>query len=380
MNNKTKKYMIKMLISLAILFGLIFGYKAIIHLLNKRFMQAHATPIIYVSSAKANYLPWQPQLKAAGSLRAIMGVNVTTQLAGMVQTIYFTPGAMVKKGEVLVQLNIDPDVAQLHALEANAEIAKITYLRDKAQYKVKAVSKEQLDTDLANVKSTTAQVAQQIAVIAQKTITAPFSGRVGICVVNPGQYINPGQKVTMLQTLDPLYVDFYLPEGQLTQIKLNQPVTITADTFPGKVFTGKITTIDPGLDPDVRNVEVEATIPNPDNLLAPGMFANVTVDSGAPEKNLTVPISAISFNSYGNVVYVIEQNGKDKQGKTILIAKQRFVTTGKKRGDQITVLSGLAVNDQVVTSGQLKLKNGMRVIINNAVKPMDNPAPSFIDT
>lgn len=375
-----KKRMLIMLISVGILFAFIFGYKGVTHLMNKRFMTAHSSPAMYVSTAKAEYLPWQPQLNAAGSLRAVMGVNVTTELAGMVRTIYFTPGAIVNKGDLLVQLDIDPDTAQLHSLEANAEIASITYHRDLAQYKVKGVSKEQVDTDLANLKSANAQVAQQVATIAQKTITAPFTGRVGICVVNPGQYINPGQKVTMLQTLDPMYVDFYLPQQQISQVKINQPVSITVDGYPGKAFTGKITTVDPGLDPDVRNVEVEATIANPDNILAPGMFANVIVNAGSAEQNITLPITAVSFNSYGDVVYVVKQKGQDKNGKPILTANQRFVITGKKRGDQIVISSGIKAGDVVVTSGQLKLKNGSVIMINNTVKPMNNETSTFIDT
>lgn len=363
-----------MLIAVGLLFGFIIIYKWIMHQGVKKMMAAHLASPVYVSTTHPSYLPWQPEIKAAGSLRAVMGVNVTTELAGMVRTIYFTPGAMVKKGDLLVQLDIDPDTAQLHSLEASAEIAKITFKRDSAQYKVKAVSKEQVDTDLANLKSADAQVAQQIATIAQKTITAPFSGRVGICVVNPGQYVNPGQKVTMLQTLDPIYVDFYVPQQQITQLATGQRVKISIDSYPGKVFSGTITTIDPGLDPDVRNVEVEATLSNPDNLLAPGMFANVIADTGAPKDYLTLPISAISFNSYGNVVYLI------KKKNNILTANQRFITTGEKRGDQIVILSGITKTDEVITSGQIKLKNGTHVEINNNIAPMNNPNPTFTDT
>jgi membrane fusion protein (multidrug efflux system) len=374
-----KKPMMWMLICVAILFSLVFGYKKFGNIMQDRFMEKHSSPAVYVSATKVQNLPWQPQLKATGSLRAITGVNVTTELAGMVRIIAFTPGAYVKKDDLLAQLDIAPDVAQLHVYEANAELAKITYERDKAQYAVKAVSKQQLDSDNANLKSTNAQVAQQQAIIEEKTIRAPFSGRVGICQVNPGQYIKPGDTVTMLQTLDPIYVDFYVPQQSIFDLKTGQEATITIDTLPGKNFTGKITTINPGVDPNVRNVEVEATLPNPDSLLTPGMFASVAINIDQPKNYLTLPISAISFNPYGEVIYIIKQTGKDPEGKPILIAKERFVTTGEKRGDQITVLSGLNEGDWVVTSGQLKLKNGSKVIVNNSVIPTDEASPHPID-
>jgi membrane fusion protein (multidrug efflux system) len=374
-----KKPMMWMLIGVIILFGAIFGFKKFVTAAQGRYMKAHSAPIVYVSATKVAYSPWQPQLNATGSIRAITGVNVTTELAGMVRTIAFTPGATVNKGDLLAQLDIAPEVAQLHVYEANAELAKITYERDKAQYAVKAVSKQQLDSDNANLKSTEAQVAQENAIIEQKTIRAPFNGRVGICQINPGQYLKPGDTVTMLQTLDPIYVDFYIPQQSLFELKTGQDTSVVIDTLPGKIFTGKITTINPGVDTNVRNVEVEATLPNPDFLLTPGMFAAVTINIQQPIKYLTLPISAVSFNPYGEVIYIIKQTGTDKDGKPILIAKERFITTGEKRGDQITILSGLEEGDWIVTSGQLKLKNGSRVIVNNTVAPTNDPAPQPVD-
>jgi len=374
-----KKPMLKMLIIVSLLFGCIFGYKTVTGIMMGHYMASMGAPPAYVSAMDVKYYNWQPQLKAAGSLRAVLGVNVTTELAGMVRTIYFTPGAMIKKDDLLVQLDIDPDTAQLHTLQANAELAAITYQRDAAQFKIHAISKAILDSDAANLKSTQAQVAQQAAVIAQKTIRAPFSGRLGISAVNPGQYINPGDKVTMLQTLDPIYADFYVPQQALATIKTGQSVTMTVDTFPHRKFNGVISTIDPGLDSNVRNVEVEATIPNPKFDLAPGMFAAMTVNTGAPTPRLTIPLSAVSFNPYGEVVYVIHETYKNKKSEPILVAKETFVVTGEKRGDQVAILQGLKEGDKVVTSGQLKLKNGSVVIINNAITPGNNPAPTPVD-
>lgn len=363
-----------MLICLGILFGGIFIFKGIIKFLTNRQMAAQSR-VVTVSAMKVGYSFWQPRLKATGSLRAIRGVNVTTELAGMVQSIYFKPGAFVTEGTVLVQLNADSDIGLLHSLEANAELAKITYDRDKKQYDIHAISKQQLDTDAANLKSQRAQVEQQAATVAKKTIRAPFSGRMGISAVNPGQYINTGDKIVTLQTLDPIYVDFYVPQQALTELQVGQNVSLSADTFPGKSFHGKITTIDPLVDQSTRNIEVEATISNPKFELTPGMFARVEVSTGEPQRFLTLPQTAVSFNPYGEIIYVIRESGKDKKGKPILTAHQVFVISGETRGDQVAILKGLKEGDMVVTSGQLKLKNGNQVAINNSIVPSNNPHP-----
>ena len=375
LEEKMKKPMKIMLIALGILFGGIFLYKAFIGLMMKHYFASMQNPAITVSTAKAGYSSWQPQLKAVGSTRAILGINVTAQLGGMITKVYFTPGSIVKQGDILVQQNADPNIAQLHALEANAELAKITYERDKAQYQVKAISKQQLDTDEQNLKSLRAQVAQQAAIVAQLTIKAPFSGRLGISNVNPGQYLQPGDNIVPLQQLDPIYVDFYLPQQAIAQLKTGQSVTIKTDAFPGKTFSGKITTINPIVDTDTRNVEVEATIANPNLELQPGMYTNVIVVTNKPAPRLTVPQSAISFNSYGDIIYVVQEKGKDKKGNPILIANQVFVTTGEARGDQIMILKGIKAGDTIVTSGQLKLRNGSPITVNNKVQPANNPSP-----
>ena len=375
-----KRPMKIMLISLGVFFGSIFLYKIVGHMLMKHFIATASAPAVTVSAIKADFAEWQPKLKSTGSLRATKGVNVTAQLSGMIQTIYFSPGAKVTAGTPLVQQNADPDIAQLHALEANAELARITYGRDKSQFKIHAISKQQLDTDEQNLKNLQAQVEQQKATTIMKTIKAPFTGRLGISHVNPGQYLNPGDVVVMLQTLDPIYVDFYMPQQELAQLKADQEVSIVTNTFPNKVFTGKITTIDPGVDTDNRNVLVEATVANPNDELAPGMYTSVEVNVGAQEPLLTLPQTAITFNPYGDIAYIIkESDQKDKDGKPILIAKQSFVTTGEIRGDQVVVLKGVHPGDLVVTSGQLKLKNGSTVVINNSIQPSNNPSPAVTD-
>ncbi|MCW8397524.1 efflux RND transporter periplasmic adaptor subunit [Legionella sp. PATHC038] len=375
-----KKQIIIMLVAVGILFGLIFGWKAIgNYMMNQYFLQMKS-PAVTVSTMKVEASLWQPTLKSVGSLRARLGVNVTTELAGMVQTILFTPGALVKKGTVLAQLNADAEQGQLRSLQAQVELAKITYKRDKAQYAVRAVSRQTVDTDEWNLRNLEAQVAQQAATVQKKTIRAPFAGQLGINNINPGQYLNVGDTVTTLQALDPLYADFYLPQQELAQLKLGQTVKVVTDTFPEKVFLGKITTIEPIVDSATRNVQVEATISNPDYLLKPGMFTRVEVETGAKQSHLTLPQSAISFNPYGDIVFLVKQSDqKDKNNKPILVVKQVFVTVGETRGDQIAVLKGLHEGDIVVTSGQLKLKNGSHVLINNTIQPSDEASPKVTE-
>jgi membrane fusion protein (multidrug efflux system) len=371
-----KRRMRWMLLILGSLFAAIFIYKGIMGLVLKHFMST-ASKVVTVSSTKVAYATWNTELKAVGSVRAVRGVSITTELAGLVKTIYFTPGATVNAGDRIVDLNTSSDVALLHSLQATAELDKITYNRDVAQLAIKGVSKAVVDTDAANLKSALAQVEQQQATIAKKIIVAPFKGRLGISMVNPGQYLNVGDSVVTLQQLDPIYVDFYVPQQELARLALNQTVAIRIDTFPNEKFTGKITTINPLVDSATRNVEVEATVDNPAARLAPGMFVTVNVDTGAPERYLTLPQTAISFNPYGDIVYIIKKDKKDKHGKVILTVEQSFVKEGRTRGEQVAIIKGVSEGDEVVTSGQLKLKNGYQVTIDNSVVPSDNPAPTL---
>lgn len=372
-----KKPMTIMLIGLAILFGAVIIYKGFIAFLEYRYFASKKNPVYTVSTATVKYQNWQPEVKSVGSLRAIVGVNVTAQLGGMITNIYFKPGTIVKQGTVLVQQNADPDIAQLHALQANAKLALITYNRDKAQYdQAKAVSKQQVDSDYQTLKSDEAQVANQAAIVEKLTIKAPFTGYLGVNNVNPGQFLNPGDAIVTLQSLDPIYVDFYLPQQALSQLRLGEKVHVVSDAYPKDNFTGKITTINPIVDTNTRNVEVEATISNPDFKLLPGMFTDVTVDTNKVQKLLTVPQTAVTFNPYGDIVFLVEDHGKDKKGKDNLTVKQVFVTTGETRGDQITLLKGVKEGNVIVTSGQIKLKNGSRISVNNTVQPSDSIDPS----
>jgi membrane fusion protein (multidrug efflux system) len=371
-----KKRMVIMLLLVGLLLGGIIGFNYFKGYMMKKYMASAPVPPATVSAMTADYADWQLQLQAVGSLRAVRGVDVTTEVAGLVRSIEFKSGQEVKQGQVLVQLNADSDLAQLRALEAAADLANTVYQRDKEQFAAEVISKAQVDNDAADLKSKRAQVAQQAALVEKKTIRAPFAGKLGISTVNPGQYINAGTAVVTLQTIDPIYIDFNLPQQQLPQVSVGQKVTLTTDAYAGTVFEGKVNAINPRVDATTRNVQIEATIANPKRQLLPGMFANVNVLAGEAQRYLTLPQTVLSYNPYGSTVFVIKPSDKqDGNGNKTLTAEQVFVTPGPTRGDQVAILKGIEAGAQVVTSGQVKLRNGMPVVINNKVQPANSPNP-----
>jgi len=373
------KRMVIMLIAVGILFGGIFGYHFFTAEMQKKLMATMEMPPVTVTATKAEFHPWQPELKAVGSLRAVKGVDVTSEVSGLVRTLHFKSGDEIKDGQVLVQLNADADVAQLRSLQAAAELARVVYERDKKQFAVQAVSQAVVDADAADLKSKRALVAQQAALVEKKTIRAPFAGRLGITTVNRGQYINPGDKIVTLQFLNSIYCDFLLPQQELSRIWLGQKVIVTSDTYRGRVFEGLITAINPQVDAATRNFQVEATLANPKRELLPGMYASVEVQAGGAERYLTLPQTAVTYNPYGDTVFIVEEKGKGPDGKPLLIARQTFAVVGSTRGDQVAILKGIKEGDMVVTSGQLKLKNGSSVVINNKVQPANDVAPQPVD-
>ncbi|HOG16438.1 MAG TPA: efflux RND transporter periplasmic adaptor subunit [Syntrophales bacterium] len=379
--NRGKKIlgMIVMLAVVGLVFGGIFGYKAYQARTIRRSMAAMKPPPVTVTARKAEALAWQSELKAVGTLRAVRGVEVTSESEGIVTRVHFRPGEEVAAGQALVQLNADDDIAQLRTLEAAAELAQVVYDRDRKQADIQAVSQATLDADAADLKGRKAQVARQAAIVEKKSIRAPFAGRLGISNVNPGQYVNPGDRIVTLQSLDALYVDFFLPQQELEKISPGLAVSVETDTYPGRTFRGRISTVNPKVDTETRNVQVEATVSNPRHALLPGMFASVRVRIGAAKEYLTLPQTAISYNSYGATVYVVEERGKGLDGRAILAVKQTFVEVGPTRGDQVAVVSGIGKGDTVVTSGQLKLKPGSEVIVDNRVEPSNDAAPRPAD-
>jgi membrane fusion protein, multidrug efflux system len=349
----------------------------VVHNIMKQIAQGKIPqPPVVVTAMKVGTQEWQPQLNSVGSLRALRGVDVTTEIAGLVREIHFKSGDEVNAGSVLIQLNADSDLAQLASLKAAADLAQVTLTRDKVQLAAEAISQAQVDGDEADLKSKRAQAASQQATVDKKTIRAPFSGRLGITLVNPGQYLNPGDKVVTLQTIDPIYIDFNLPQQQISGVSVGQPVTVLSDAYLGQPFSGKVTAIDSKVDTATRNVQIEATVANPKKLLLPGMFGRAAVDSGEKKTYLTLPQTAITYNPYGATVFITADK-KDAKGNPQLQAQQVFVTPGPTRGDQVAILKGISEGATVVTSGQLKLKNGTPLRIDNSAQPLNeqNPTP-----
>lgn len=369
------KRMVLMLVIAGLVFGGIFGFQAFKSRMIKKYLSSQGVPPQTVSTIEAAYQDWQPELSAVGTLRAVRGADLAPEVSGVISAIHFHSGEEVKAGTPLVKLNDAADIAQLESLKAAAKLAELTYRRDQRQLKLQAVSQATVDTDAANLKVAKARVAQQQALIDKKNLRAPFDGRLGLRAVDLGQYVAPGTKLVTLQSLDPMYADFSVPQSSLAEVRTGLKVSATTDALPGEHFEGTIDAIDAKIDPATRNVVVRASLRNPAHHLLPGMFVTVAVDTGVTERRLTLPQTAISFNPYGNTVFVIENKGKQPDGKPKLVATQRFVTTGATRGDQIAVLSGVKDGETVVTAGQLKLRNGVPVIVNNSVQPSNEAAP-----
>lgn len=368
--------MIVMLVVVAVVAGAIVGFNAFKARMIRQFMASNAAPPATVTTLTAELQEWQPQIAAVGSLRAVRGVDVTTEIAGMVRSLHFRSGDEVKAGQLLVQLNADADAAQLRSLQAAADLAARVLERDRAQLAAQTISQAQVDADVADLASKRALVAQQQATLEKKSIRAPFAGKIGITTVNPGQYLNPGDKIVTLQALDPVYADFSLPQRQAADIAVGQAVTIVGDAHPEERFAGRVSAIDPRIDTTTRNLMIEAAVPNPRRALVPGMFVDVRIDTGEKKRYLTVPQTAITFNPYGATVFLAQDSGKkDAQGNPVLEARQVFVKPGPTRGDQVAILDGLEPGATVVTSGQLKLKNGTPLVVNNKVVPANDPNP-----
>ena len=374
------KRMVIMLIAVAIVFGGIFGFQAFKASMIKKFMTAMGSPPQTVSATKAAYGEWQPKLEAVGSLRAVLGAELSLEVAGVVDTITFNSGDDIEQGKLLLKLRAGDEVAKLESLRAVAELNEITYERDQKQFKMQAVSQATLDTDAANLKNAKAQVVQQQAILDKKFLRAPFDGHLGIRAVDLGQYLSAGTPIVTLQALDPIFVDFFVPQQSVDHVRLGQTVTVKVDAFKDQSFAGEISALNPKADAGSRNVQIRAALKNPDHKLLPGMYATVDIATGAPQSYITLPQTAISFNPYGDTVYVVDSKAADAAGKPPqLIARQTFVTTGPTRGDQVAVLKGIDEGDLIVTAGQIKLHNGSTILIDNSITPTADAAPIPID-
>ena len=392
---KLRKRLIIVIVAIVVLFGLLIAFNTVKGVMIGKFMKSMANPPQTVSTMVARYQEWQPHVEAFGNVRAVHGGDLAFDVSGLVDSVEVKSGSDVKKGQVLIRLNDDQDRATLEALRAKASLAELTAKRAKQQLAVKAISQANYDEAIADLKNAKAQADAQAALVAKKTLRAPFAGRIGIITANPGQYINAGASVVTLQQLDPVYVDFTVPQSQLDQMRVDGNVEVSADAFPGKVFNGKVSATDPKVDLSTRNAGVEATVANPNELLVPGMFAKVAVDSGEQQRYLTLPQTSVAYAPYGDTVFVVHEGqppARDANGKPVPAApagknpqqgkggaphyvQQVIVKLGPTRGDQVAILSGIRQGDVIVTSGQLKLKNDTPVNINNKVQPAFKPNP-----
>jgi membrane fusion protein (multidrug efflux system) len=348
--------------------GGIFAYRITSGIAMGKRMGAMAQAPQTVSTAVAAATTWQKQFQAVGSVRALRGADLAAQASGVVDRIQFESGNEVPAGAVLLRLRLNDDGAKLEQLQASALLADQTYKRDQEQFAAQAISQATLDSDAATLKSARAQVDAQQALIDEKVVKAPFAGRLGIRQVDEGQYLAAGSTIVTLQSLDPIVIDFYVPQQFLATLKSGSVVQASVDAYPDTRFTGTVTSVNSKVDTASRNVQVRGTFPNPDHRLVPGMYATVAIDDGPPQTVVTVPQAAISYNPYGDTVFVVDS--------TSGVATQRFVELGGTRGDQVAVTKALAAGDVVVTGGQMKLRNGSHVRVDNSVVPANDAAPT----
>jgi membrane fusion protein (multidrug efflux system) len=380
--NKTAppRAMIKPLVivalAVAVILGGISAWHGFIGKMMKQGMSATAAAPQTVSTTLASRMSWQLRTQAVGSLRAVRGADLAAQASGVVDRIEFESGSEVRAGAALLKLKPNDDPAKLAQLEASAALAEQTYKRDQEQFAAQAISQATLDTDVATLKSARAQVVAQQALIEEKIVRAPFAGKLGIRLIDEGQYLGAGTAVVTLQALDPILIDFYVPQQALASLKVGQAVAATVDTYPGARFSGAITSINSKVDVASRNVQVRASFGNADRRLLPGMYANVEIDSAEATDEITLPQTAITYNPYGDTVFVVQPSGVDDKGKPKLTAQQRFVQLGATRGDQVAVRSGIAAGEVIVTSGQMKLRNGSPVVVNNSIAPPNEISPT----
>lgn len=312
---------------------------------------------------------WGDSISAPGSLEAVQGVTVAAETPGKVVRIAFEPGAAVKAGDLLIQLDTTTEEAQLQAAEATAALARANLNRANELRQSNTNSLAELDAADAQAKQALAQAESIRTVIAKKTIRAPFAGRLGLRLVNLGQILREGDNITTLQTLDPIYVNFSLPQQRLAQLARGTAVRMTSDAAPGQMFAGEINAISPEIDVATRNVRVQATLGNGDEKLRPGMYATVEVVLPTQVPVLVIPVTAVLYAPYGDSVFVVSEQKDEKSGQSRQVLRQQFIRVGDSRGDFVNVVEGLKAGEMVVTSGVFKLRPGTHVVIDNTLAP-----------
>ena len=356
------KRMIIVLLMLAVLFGGIFGWKYL--QMQKMAEQAgQPQPPATIAAAVVEAAQWQPRLKAVGSLTASQGIDLATEVAGVVESLGFESGASVEAGQALLQLDASVDRAVLEGLIAQRKLAELQFERNQRLRRENSVSQAELDAARASLDEATAAVSAQRARLDKMSLRAPFGGRLGIRQVDIGQYLNPGDPVVTLQSLDPLYADFSLPERHLARLEPGQKVTLSVQAFPDATFEGVISALNSRIEQNSRQLRVRATLPNPDRRLRPGMFAEVEVWLPDVEQVLTLPRQAVVYNPYGSTVFLIQEQDDGK-----LVVQRRQVQTGEVRDGRISITRGLEAGDRVVSAGQVKLRNGQAVSIDNSAE------------
>ena len=389
-----KKRLIIVLIGLGVVFGIVFGLRGFVDQMMTSYFENRQEPPVTVSTIMAEEQVWEPTIPTVGSLRAVNGVTVAAELAGVVENIAFDSGQSVQRGDLLVQLDTSTDRAELSARQAQLRLAQSELKRQGELRRRGTNAQADLDSARANAEQLEAQIESQKALVNKKAIKAPFDGTVGIRRVDIGEFIGAGSGIATLQQLNPMLVDFTLPEKRLGQVETGQIIRIRVDSAPDTQFTGHITAVEPSVNQATRNFAVEARVDNVSGQLRPGQFARVSVVKPQIERHITLPATAISYNPYGDSVYLVTekaaQSGGDGANKAQAendesrddkqkIAQRVFVKIGDRRGDQVAVLEGVSAGDEVVTSGQLKLRNGSPLNINNEVTPANERAPNPVN-
>ena len=327
-----------------------------------------------ITTVIAKQATWPSTLDVVGTVAAVHGVTVSADLPGTVDKIHFESGQFVQQGQILVELDTRQERAQLASMEAQQELAKVQYARSQKLVTEGVISRVDYDKAIADQKQSEANTAEIKAAIDRKTIRAPFSEVLGIRQANLGQYLAAGSPIVSLQSLNPIYVNFSVPQQDMPHVKIGETVRVTADDLAGMTFTGRVNALDSVVDQATRNVQIQATLANPQGKLRAGMFTNVQVGVGASSTVFPLPASAISYAPFGDSVYIVSDM-KGPEGQTYRGVRQQFVKVQGSRGDQVGVISGLHPGDEVVTSGVFKLRNGAAVAVNNKVQPGNNPAP-----
>ena len=374
------KKIILAILGLLVIVGILGGIKGLqidrMMAVGSQAVQPPATVTTAVVGAES----WETLITSVGSLEAVQGVMLTAELSGKVVRIAFEPGTKVKAGDLLLQQDVSSEQGQLRAAEAKLALAKLDLERSSKLLATKAVAKAKYDSDKAQYEQAAAQIDVIRATIRKKTIRAPFAGRLGIRLVNLGQILNEGQPIVSLQTIDPIFVNFALPQQQLAQIKPGLKVRVTTDALPGRMIEGGITAVNPEVDVATRNIRVQATVANSQERLRPGMFVNVAVVLPSREEVLTIPATAVLYAPYGDTVFVVREKTGEPGTPPGKVLQQKIVQLGEKRGDFVAIVSGLEKGDTVVSTGVFKLRNDQTVLVDNSLAPAFKVAPEPEDS